>query len=246
MSLAADFDLEVTFDLTGTQPKFIFTDGNNYLGNGDTLQGGFISVIAPTGDTIYQTDPSSPDITSSQLTFDSLLVPTDTQGAVLAGQYSFTYTAETLNNPIGFNKAKQFDFQFCTPKGSIEVDVDCLAARLQSRDATSYAVNGISPNFTRVHEIHVPTIQNVGPVSGNGSLVQVLPPNLYEGVHTVKIDSLLDYPYPDGFVVRTRVLVQQDFTVQCDVNLCKIFCCVSAVKSRLNRYRCENPALYER
>ena len=96
MALPGDLNFSIAFDQTNSPANFALTDTTDYATLAIALanvRGNFSSVIDPLGNVIHNnTNFSSPDITaSSSLLYAGLNVPTDINGAIIEGQYSFTY-----------------------------------------------------------------------------------------------------------------------------------------------------------
>lgn len=244
MPLNPTFDIGITYDLSVAIPRFVFKDSNDYVGNGDSLVGGKLTVISPSGQVVYQTPSGSYTITPSQLSFDGVSIPVNLQGHIIKGKYSFTYTVITTNEPKGYSKEKHFEYDFCTPKIEIVTEIDCFIARLSSRDVTGYDFKGITPQLVRVHEVHFPSLFNLNHLSSNHELHYVNHPHLYEGTYTSKITSELSYAFKENVTIKTRSKAEKDTIVRCDINLCKIYCKVKSLKNRADQLLCENRNSY--
>lgn len=236
-----NFDIEVIFDLKDGVPNFIFTDKNDYAGDGDTLVGGFITVTDPKDEPVYQTPSSPADFLPGQLILDTITIPTTVKDRVIEGTWKFTYLAKTTNNPSGYTVTKSFNYGFCSPDVTIETTLDVFAARFQSRDTTEYAVETISPTIVRIHEVHFPSILQKPHLSSGSELQEILHPNLFTGTHTTKITSDLIYDYTGGILVHTEIEGTKDTDVNADQSLCELYCKIRALKERMDKARCTNP-----
>lgn len=94
----------VKFDLTEDTPVFVVDDTTGYVAGGAALvdvRGCVTDAEDPLGNTLYaNSDFDSPDIEpSSSRLFNGIDIPTDVNGDILEGDYSFTYGI-VIDNPI--------------------------------------------------------------------------------------------------------------------------------------------------
>lgn len=114
MALPADLDFTIKFDQTNTPANFELEDITDYASLSiadEDVRGNYSSVTDPLGNVIHNdTDFSSPDVDGgASLLYTGINIPTDTNGEILAGQYSFTYGVVIDDAIIGVNTgAKTF------------------------------------------------------------------------------------------------------------------------------------------
>lgn len=104
MALPAELDFKIKFDQTNDPANFQLEDTTPYSTLAielEDVRGIFAPVIDPLGNVIHNnTDFSAPDITASlSLLYTGLNIPTDADGDIVSGQYSFTYNIK-VDNPI--------------------------------------------------------------------------------------------------------------------------------------------------
>jgi hypothetical protein len=104
MALPGDLAFTIKFDLTNSPANFENEDTTPYGALGvalDDVRGVFTNVTDPLGNVIHNnTDFDNPDLLpASSLLYTGLNIPTDVNGDIITGQYSFTYNIKT-DNPI--------------------------------------------------------------------------------------------------------------------------------------------------
>lgn len=96
MALPTDLNFSIKFDLGNDPSNFELKDTTDYdtLGiSTSDVRGNFIAVTDPVGNIIHNnTDFTNPDIVpSNSLLYNGIDIPTDTDGDIIEGTYSFTY-----------------------------------------------------------------------------------------------------------------------------------------------------------
>lgn len=244
-----NFNVKVEFDLNDAFiPEFVITDENDYTGDGDTLTGGSVTVYDTQGDLLYETEPGE-ELVPGDLVLDGLGIPTDTNGEIVKGLYRVVYQAYTTNRPsattTGYTIDKSFDFEFCNPKVTITHTEDCFAARFDSRDTTSYAVDGESPaNKLITHELNKPTELDLPALVNNSELQRITHPDFYEGTYVTVITTVLTYSYGNEWYINTTVTGTKSSDVVCDTDLCSVYCGVTELKNRMEAAKAPNRTLY--
>jgi len=114
MALPGDLDFNIKFDQTNTPPNFELEDITDYSTLGIALanvRGNYSDVEDPLGNIIHNsTDFSSPDVDGgASLLYTGINIPTDVNGNILTGQYSFKYNTVIDDAIIAVNTgAKTF------------------------------------------------------------------------------------------------------------------------------------------
>lgn len=141
------------------------------------------------------------------------------------------FSAEKIN--IIYNTSKTVDYCFISPVVDIEVQSNCNTSILTSEDLTDYKVNGISPLITRTHTLIYPIDPSTGlPIdtSVTGSTaVLTAGANIYTGMWTINISSVLEYSLNTWLTVNTTVQGQTYYEVKCSLCMCLFFNCYKAV-----------------
>lgn len=104
MALPGDLNFTIKFDLGNDPANFSNQDTTDYAALGIALadiRGNYTNVTDPLGNVIHNnTDFSSPDVLpASSLLFNDIDIPTDTDGEIIEGLYSFTYNI-VVDDPI--------------------------------------------------------------------------------------------------------------------------------------------------
>jgi hypothetical protein len=145
------------------------------------------------------------------------------------------FSAEKIN--IIYNTSKTVDYCFINPVVDIEVQSNCNTSILTSEDLTDYKVNGISPLITRTHTLIYPIDPSTGlPIHANvtgSTAVLTAGANIYTGMWTINISSVLEYSLNTWLTVNTIVQGQTYHKVICSLCLCLFYICYKAV---LNKY----------
>lgn len=165
---------------------------------------------------------------------NSISLPLDSAGKIQQGTYKITYTINVteIEQEGEYSKTSTFEYTFDEPVVKIETTVDCFCATLESKDQTTYTVDGVTPTITRTHDIFFPAFLEKSKVTGSGISLKVVHPDLFKGTYSTKISSVLVYSFTDHTIDIT-VEGTKETEVDCDLKLCDIYC---GVRNLNNRY----------
>ena len=161
-------------------------------------------------------------------------LPLDSAGKIQQGTYKITYTIGVtgLSQPGEYSKTSTFEYTFDEPVIKIETTVDCFCATLESKDQTTYTIDGVTPTITRTHDVFFPSFLEKTKVTGSGISLKVVHPDLFKGTYSSKISSVLVYDFTDH-TIDTTAEGTKETDVDCDLKLCDIYC---GVRNLNNRY----------
>lgn len=236
-------DFETTFQFEAGPPKtFQFKDTTDYVGQSVDLADvtGILKIISPDGLTFYNNlSHATPDIDPNVSLFNSITItlPLLGDGTVQQGDYIITYEVQdTSGAPFEVSKQKTLDLQYVSPTVDLDMTVNCSTPLLDSTDNTPYTVNGVDPVIVRDHRILYPASTQTPDVTGTS---QVLSTNVFFTIanqdlqHSSSLVSDLTYTFAVDFIVTDTVTGNGFIDVNCDAQLCDVYCCIRA---EFNRY----------
>jgi len=235
-------DFETTFQFGAGPPKtFQFKDTTDYAGQGVNLADvtGVLKIIAPDTTTIYNnvthgTPDIDPDI--SLLSVIQIDLPLLGGGGVQQGNYTITYTVEdTFGAPFTVDNTKILDLAYVSPTVDLDMTVNCSTPILTSTDNTPYTVGGVTPVIIRDHQILYPASTQTAPVVGTSAILST---NVFFTIanqdlqHSSSLVSTLTYTFAVDFIVTDSISGNGFIDVNCDAQLCDIYCCLTAQYTR--------------
>ena len=236
-------DFETTFQFEAGPPKtFQFKDTTDYAGQSVALADvtGILKIISPDGLISYNNiDHGNPDIDPDVSLFNSITItlPLLGDGTVQQGNYIITYEVQdTSGTPFEISEQKTLNLQYVSPKVDLDMTVNCSTPLLTSTDNTPYTVNGVTPVIVRDHKIQYPASVQTPDVTGTS---KVLSTNVFFTIanqdlqHSSSLVSNLTYTFAIDFIVTDTVTGNGFVDVNCDAQLCDIYCCLRA---QFNRY----------
>lgn len=125
------------------------------------------------------------------------------------------------------------------PEIDIDVEVDCFCGTLVSTDATSYGSGAVINS--RTHTVVYPAALNIADVVSSNAVVTISP--IYTQTWTTIIETDLTYTLDDGSTVDVILTGSKETVVDCDLSLCDISCCLSALNNRYLDNKTANPPL---
>lgn len=85
---------------------------------------------------------------------------------------------------------------------------------------------------------------SVPSVAPEVSYLKVVDTNtFYSQTQSFSYEAVVFYDYGSGFTISDSFYSHDSIDVDCDQNLCEIFCCINAVYSEYIKYKCVNPTL---
>lgn len=216
------------FNVVPATAKFVFTDLSPYAGEGIALTDvkGIFKIEGPSGVIYNNTNFGSPDIiANASLVFNTVSLPLDVDGNILAGTYTITYTIRVTGGvqPGDYVKTSTVYFCYEAPEGDVEVTNSVRLAKVTSRDLTSYPISGVMPTLTRTHSLYYPSSLVLSPTVSSTAEIQLSYPNVYTGTYTGKISTVASYVFTDGLIV-DYLITAVDETIVDNKTLCDIYC----------------------
>lgn len=235
---------EITFDAdvdSATYGKLICEDVTDYGAEGiaDADVIGYFDIIAPDG-TYHQGSFVSPDIDGgTSFVFDTLAIPTDSNGELLQGTYTFSYYIRVSGavQPGDYEDTDNtYDFCPCLvpvslvapiqgAAGDIDVEVNCFCLRITATDDTDVCV---PTTDTRVFSLYPPPSLGLPTYTTNSATLTY---NFqYTGGYEIELDRLLTY-VTGIFTYTVRVKSSVYEVVQCDRDLCALVTCFNTYRT---------------
>ena len=223
------FDYLVNIDLTTN--KINLNDNSTYIGGGAALVKGIDFVITNQVGTLIwsNTNFTTPDINPAAPATFTKPLPTF-NGMLEWGNYTVVGTIKDQDGTL-YTLKKQLNI--CKPPqndvttgnygiASIMYRIDCADAKIILGDYTTYVYNGVTGISTVAWTVYQPPTLNLAPISATAPYVNISP--IYLGDYTVLFQSSATYNFGNGWTVIVGYTATAKFPVQCDVNLCDVYC----------------------
>lgn len=216
------------FNVVPATAKFVLTDLTPYAGEGIALTNakGVFKIEGPSGVIYNNTNFGAPDIAANiSLIFNTVSLPLDTDGEILTGNYTITYTVRIAGGiqPGDYIKMSTVYFCYEAPAGKVEVANSVRLAKVTSKDLTSYPISGVMPTLTRTHTLWYPSPLGLSPTVSSAAEIQLSYPNVYTGTYSGKISTVASYVFTDGLIV-DYLITAVDETIVDNKTLCDIYC----------------------
>lgn len=128
---------------------------------------------------------TAPDIIGSTATWvfangsTGILIPTDTDGNYIKGNYIVDYL---LTNGISvWSIQKTYDFQYDSPEVVVEMTIDPLTAKLTVSDGSSLVVGGVTPSLSRERTVEQPLGGGMSPAPGTDTTTTLTSDKIFGG-----------------------------------------------------------------
>lgn len=226
--------IETAFELKNSPKNFRLTDNTPYASEGIALADvvGIFKIIGPDGLVAYEnTDFANPDIDADvSLVFSGANLPLDANGLVQTGKYTVTYTIRVIGAVQAGDFPKVFTYtnSHVTPKGTLDLTVDCRCSKITSTDTTSYGPG--NPVLVRVHTLIPPTGSELTNTVSSNPVITVTP--ITNKTWSASIVTTATYTFTDALVIIDEIKGSDENKVDCDISICDIFCCVKTLWDR--------------
>ena len=225
------------FNAVPVTDKFVFTDLSPYSAEGIALTNvtGVFKIEGPGGIIYNNTNFAAPDIiANTSLVFGTVSIPIGTDGNILAGNYTITYTARIGGGvqPGDYVKKSTVYYCYVAPTGNVDVTNSVRLAKVTSKDLTSYPIVGVMPTITRVQTLYYPSSLVLAPTVSNLVQIQLSYPNVYTGTYTGNLSSVASYVFTDGLIV-DYLITAVDETIVDNKTLCDIYCGVKNLANEM-------------
>lgn len=216
------------------------------LAGGDVIKI-LLKITDPSGAVIHEGTTGSPTFTiqnaGSTLTQD-INIPNDADGNPLEGDYVFEYTIEYTDadgpNLDGTMDTETICFKDSTPTGDLGVTADCVQSKLTSTDNTTYpAGTTVTRSLTIKAPLKADGTRVVADVSTSNKSKIVT--GIYTGSYDVLMDNDVSIPLGNNGYVVNDVTDVVNYDVNCDLDLCDIFCCIDKLTKEVAAAKYRNP-----
>ena len=216
------------FNVVPTVPKFVLTDTTDYASEGISLTNvnGVFKIEGPSGIIYNNTNFGAPDIIANvSLVFGTVSLPLDTNGDILKGNYSITYTILVSGGVQAGTYLKTTTSYFCyePPAGKVEVTNSVRLAKVTSKDLTPYNIGAIVPTITRSHKLYYPSVLAIPPTTSSSDTIILSYPSVYTGTYAGEVITTASYVFTDGLIV-DYLIRAVDETIVDNKTLCDIYC----------------------
>lgn len=219
----------ITFDKVNG--VFILEDTTDYAGQSKPLTDvyGNFKIISPAGLTIHNNiSPTTPDIDANvSLINNTIPLPLDSNGNVLCGAYSFTYSITDTSDSSVTVVTSAISYTYKSPEIELNISYDCAKPELISEDETNYLVDGVLPTTSVFdHNLFYPPTTGAATINAAADLITT---NVFYTLKNVglqhssdlTVDLTYDFPL---YSVIDQISGNEFEDVICDPGLCDIFC----------------------
>lgn len=234
----SDINVGITFQLDSS-PNLVLQDNTDYAGFGiapsDTVLN--ITVTFPNGNT------GSATINPGGGSDNSIALPTDSNGNVQEGVYTFEYSLviSGATDPGTYTSTVTINWCNDCPELKIQWTIDCLCGPVVSiKDVTEYgSLWTVSSRAMTLYAPPASPAPNSWSNVSNGDVVDTGNDSVYKGDWSVSYSAVVTRNYggystectvvhnPGGNVLSTSL-----FTVTCNADLCDLRCCVTTLYNR--------------
>jgi hypothetical protein len=246
MAISDKVSIETRFQLNTTTPNFKITDNSDYPSEGIATSDviGALKITNPIGSVIHETVLPASDIdVDVQDYIDTILLPLDSNGDVMSGAYTITYTIRVAGavQPGDYSKTFIYDYCYVAPEAVIDVEVDLINAKFTSTDNTAYPTEITSSALT--HTIFPPNglDDTLFPDKVVSTATNVYTP-IATKTWTAKISNIIEVTYSDGLIVDDTIVGDKERDIVDDINICNLQCNMRALTERYNSALTNNPA----
>lgn len=177
---------------------------------------------------------------------NSIGLPYNSNLEVVQGEYTIDYKIQaTDDNGDTFilESQNEYNYLFDDPKPNVDVTVNCGVGTFTVEDKTQTTVDNVSPTTTsREIKVTYPSDANQSATTtSNPTLVLT---SFYTNTQQVDLSLTLNYEFTN-YDVQTKVTYHDDVEVNCDSNLCSVYCCLKKLYDRMKYAECKNRTDFE-
>jgi hypothetical protein len=245
MAISDKISLETRFQLNNSPENFRIQDTTDYASEGIATSDviGALVIIDPNGNTVHSTTLPAFDIdVDAQDYIDSINLPKDSDGNVLSGNYTITYTIRVAGavQPGDYDETFVYEYCYVRPTVEINIEVDVICSTFTSTDITGYPAEITTE--TRTHTIVPPA--GLPDATYPDQVVSTVS-NIYSGITTktwtALISNVIEITYTDGLIVDDTITGDKEKVITDDINLCNLQCAMRALVTRYNDAASNNP-----
>lgn len=243
----AVLNLKITFNLNNN--RFELEDQTDYSAELPATIEGKLTVVAPSGLTVYTGSYTTPDITigtNSNRNSTIINIPTDVNGVVQSGIYRFTYDVRLNGGVTAFTSTKNVSYCLDIPELKIEHVANYFQSKLESKDVTNYVTEDFVPTVALTHSITWPT--GISPVpyasyptaqSTNNSVALAFP--LYTGSYVSALSSIITYNLLNNIYVTVTKSASVTKAIAASVDIADIYCTLKGLNDEYLKLKSINP-----
>ena len=215
--------LDVSTLLDVDAHSVVVTDNTDYAAIGITPADVKIAVeiTTPVGllyiNPNYNTPVTSPDITSTSLSYTNTGLPLS-GGKFIVGDYTVKLKWYSVDTEETFEYTYTQTINFEKPCVKFDPESDCFCAKLTSKDITDYSG---STQVDYEHKIYYPAATEEEPALTG--LLEWTDDQLANGVYTMQVTTTRTWAYGDNFSVSQTLTGKSDYQVDCS-GICDIRC----------------------
>ena len=159
---------------------------------------GIFEVLAPTNNIIYNNQNyNTPDVTKSSRTKTGIVLPLDSKGFVVNGNYIFTFKA--IADGIYYEQDLTFNFQYQKVQSGLTLIPDGYDSTLSSVDGTNYSAYTIVSK-TRTHSVTPPSLSPLSPVSQDEDII-TYNADIWSGIWIANLLTVITYNINSIYVI---------------------------------------------
>ena len=193
------------------QRKFKIQDTSNYSGQGVSLANvkGVIKMTSPRGVIYDNTNYLAPDVNPSvSLSSGYINLPVNALGFVLAGVYTVDYhVLYSVDGSIS-TISHTYSYSFIVPAIDITQTADGYNSVFSSVDSSVY---GSYASISRTHIVTPPVGSPLSVVSNSNQTISYAP-NIWSGIWTSQITTVLTYVMGDGLIINATLTATKTVT----------------------------------
>ena len=260
--------VKVIFDLDNS--KLLVEDNNDYSTYGFSGDLHVVVTITGPGGSLHSGGTSSsPDITipSTQYTPSSPIQANRKFNgtginlpSTINGTYKISYDIyDQAGSGSVYTETYAFDYSFTLPTGSVGLTATMSSSLLTSTDSTVYGSSYTNDSLTRTHSIHPPAgaVDPLGVAipdpADTGSTATLTYTGITTGTWSSTISSLGEWSTGSS---SSSILTSKHYvtgtvtggattTINSDLGLCDVYCCLKALNDRYEQAKCKNKDLAE-
>ena len=227
-------DIRAIFDLS-VNPAVIRLASIGSFTSPDTAITIFFKITDPAGNEVYDNLDGSVlpagDIDLDQNTETvNIALQALLDGKPINGCYKVVARIVDTAEPVDDQKNFEFDLSYAAVTQDLSRVVTCATSSIVSTDATAYDVNGVSPTITRSHGLQKPSDMTSTVVADPIDNPEVTQTPIDTGTWKQFVTADLQYDFTGNVRVIDQLYRDEQFDVDCQTDLCKIYNCMKAYK----------------
>lgn len=239
---SSNYEIKVTFD--NDAKEIILEDICDYGTLGNTLadMDAECTLTDPAGNQYNVTIDNATSRTQN-------ITPALASGEFINGSYELDVVFKEVAAVVSNINDAVFTLNYTRPTIDISMTVDCISPELTASDDTNYVVNGVTPTFdSRETRLQYPPSTGEADVVGVSDISTntMYTSSSVQLQHSTTVTVALTYDYSGTTNATSEIYVTDDIVgttyvdVNCDNNLCDIYCGIRAQYTRWQNAKCNN------